>query len=344
VTVNFAITRGTGTLTGATVVTNSSGVATLGGWVLGPGMNCLSATVAAPGVAGSPVGFIATGIPASGPGYEISVQYLSCVTASQEAAFANAVTRWAGIITGDVADLSNVSLSPGLCGSNAPGLLNRNIDDLLIFATIEPIDGPGKILGSAGPCFIRIPGNLPVIGLMRFDVADIDMLEASGQLTNVILHEMGHVIGIGSLWSLFGLLQQASPVGGPPLDTYDNGAGAIAGFDAIGGTTYTQGNKAPVENMFSSGTINAHWRESVLANELMTGFLNGSGPNPLSLLTVRSLADFGYTINPAAADPFFLTLALRANAPPEVLIRLQDDVFAGPLYTIDGRGRLLRVR
>ncbi len=342
VTVNFAITRGTGTLSEASVVTNALGLATVGSWVLGPGVNCLTATVAAPGVAGNPVSFVATGLSPRGPGYDISVQYLSCVTGPQEAAFANAVSRWGGIVTGDVADLANVSLSPGLCGSNAPALVNRTIDDLLIFATIEPIDGPNKILGSAGPCFIRIPGNLPVIGLMRFDVADVDMLEASGQLTNVILHEMGHVLGIGSLWSTFGLLQQPSPVGGPPNDTHDNGAGAIAGFDAIGGSTYTQGNKVPVENMYSSGNINVHWRESVLANELMTGFLNIGSPNPLSLLTVRSLADFGYTINLAAADPFFLTLAVRVDAPPEVLIRLQDDVFMGPLYTIDAHGQIGR--
>ncbi len=344
VTVNFAITRGTGSLSGASVVTNASGVATVGGWILGSGANCLTATVAAPGISGNPVSFVATGIPASGPGYEVSVQYLSCVTAPQEAAFVSAVARWSTIITGDVVDLAGLTFSPGLCGTNAPALVNRTVDDLLIFATIEPIDGPGRILGSAGPCFIRVANNLPVIGLMRFDVADIDALEAGGQLTSVILHEMGHVIGIGSMWNNFGLLQQASPVGGPARDTYHNGAGAIAGFDAIGGATYTQGNKVPVENMYSSGTINSHWRESVLGSELMTGFLNSNSANPLSLLTVRSLADFGYQINLSAADPFFLTLSLRVDPAPEVLIRLQDDVFTGPLYTIDAQGRMLRIR
>ena len=133
---------------------------------------------------------------------------------------------------------------------------------------------------------MRVPGNLPVIGRMRFDVADLDNIQQTGQLSNVIIHEMGHVLGIGTLWNTFGFLQNPSPVGGPPLDTFHSGPNAIQGFNAIGGNTYTQGNKVPVENQFAAGTINSHWREGVLANELMTGFIN-NGANPLSELTVR---------------------------------------------------------
>jgi hypothetical protein len=272
------------------------------------------------------------------------VQYLTCVTAPQEAAFSNAVARWGAAITGDVVDLLISSIPAGSCGSNSPAITNRTIDDLLIFATIEPIDGPGAVLGSAGPCFIRNPSNLPVIGRMRFDVADIDALQANGRLTDVILHEMGHVIGVGTMWGTFGFLQMPSPVGGPAQDTHMNGASAIQGFNSIGGNTYTLGNKVPVENMFSSGTINAHWRESVLATELMTGFINVGSINALSELTVRSLADFGYVVNPAAADPFHLTLNLRQEGPPEVVIELLNDVIAGPIYRIDSRGRVIRVR
>jgi hypothetical protein len=341
--VTFAITRGTGSLTGANAVTDLNGVAAPASWILGAGVNCLTATVAGTGIGGNPVGFVATGISPIGAGYEITVQYLTCVTAPQEAAFSNAVSRWGAAITGDVANLLVTGIAAGSCGSNAPAIQNRTIDDVLIFATIEPIDGPGQVLGSAGPCFIRNGSDLPVIGRMRFDVADIDALQANGRLTDVILHEMGHVIGIGTMWSTFAMLQMPSSVGGPVQDTHMNGANAIQGFNNIGGDTYTGGNKVPVENMFGSGTINSHWREGVLANELMTGFLN-TGINPLSELTIRSLADFGYVVNPAAADPFHLTLALRQGGTPEVLIALVNDVIAGPLYRIDSSGRVIRVR
>lgn len=34
-------------------------------------------------------------------------------------------------------------------------------------------------------------------GSMRFDIDDISDLESGGTFENVIIHEMGHVIGIG---------------------------------------------------------------------------------------------------------------------------------------------------
>jgi hypothetical protein len=179
---------------------------------------------------------------------------------------------------------------------------------------------------------------------MQFDVADLNALETSGRLGAVILHEMGHVLGIGTLWSHLGLLQNPSTAAAP-LDTYFTGAGAIAGFNAIGGNTYTGGQKVPVENTGGPGTMNGHWRESVLQNELMTGFLNSNVANPLSVLTARSLADLGYAVDPAAADPFFLTLSVRADGgAPQPGLRLHNDLYTGPLYTLSRTGERTRIR
>ena len=59
VAVTFAVTNGGGSVTGASPVTDATGVATVGSWTLGSGLtNSLSATVAS--VAGSPVVFSAT--------------------------------------------------------------------------------------------------------------------------------------------------------------------------------------------------------------------------------------------------------------------------------------------
>jgi len=41
----------------------------------------------------------------------------------------------------------------------------------------------------------------------------------------------------------------------------------------------------PVEAGGGPGTALAHWRESVMTNELMTGYIN-LGKNPLSLVTI----------------------------------------------------------
>jgi hypothetical protein len=174
---------------------------------------------------------------------------------------------------------------------------------------------------------------------MSFDVADMNSLEASGGLNAVILHEMGHVLGIGTLWSDFGLLQ--NPSGTTVLDTWFSGAQALIGFNAIGGSTYTGGQKVPVENKGGQGTANGHWRETVLGRELMTGYLE-TGATPLSVLTVRSLTDLGYTVDVSRADAFSMALSLQAG-PSRQRLDLGNDVWTGPRFTIDRQGRKTRI-
>jgi hypothetical protein len=264
------------------------------------------------------------------------------MTASQRQVFQSSAAKWSTIIKGDVPDASG-AIQENACGSGTPSL-NHTYDDLLIMAAVTDIDGPGQVLGQAGPCFLRNAGGLPVIGVMQFDVADLNSLETRGQLGSVILHEMGHVLGIGTIWSRLGLLQNRSTADAP-LDTYFSGAGAAAAFDVIGGTTYTGGQKVPVENTGGPGTMNGHWRESVLRNELMTGYLNSNSTNPLSVLTARSLGDLGYVVDATAADPFFLTMSLSADgSASQPGLRLHNDIYAGPQYTLSRTGERTRIR
>ena len=176
---------------------------------------------------------------------------------------------------------------------------------------------------------------------MRFDTDDLDTIEAWGQLESVILHEMGHVLGLGTLWD--GFLQNPSLPGPRGADTHFNGPVAIETFDLVGGIDYTGGEKVPVENeQGSTGTRDAHWRESVFATELMTGFLNGGVTNPLSIVSVGSFGDLGYTFSLAAADPYAPPLAAGVAPATARRLELGDDVWRGPLYVLDARGRILR--
>jgi hypothetical protein len=354
--VTFAVTGGAGTLTQSVVTTDANGVARVGSWTLGAGggINTLTATVSGNVVTNPVITFEASGCTGSGStaGFTINVCFLTPVTASQRAAFVNAAARWSSIITGNLSEIP-VNLSVPACGSNAPAL-NMTIDDVLIFARIENIDGPGAVLGSAGPCYFRSTSpNLPIIGQMRFDSADLPGLEASGQFNNVILHEMGHVLGIGirvtisgtpTLWSPF--LVDPSPAGAPTtapsLDTYFSGSAAIAAFDQM--MPGYSGAKVPVANVGSAGSINQHWRESVLGAELMTPNLNSAVPNPLSILTVMSLQDIGYSVNPAAADMQVMSSMQAEAAAASPKIHLGDDVVIDQIHTIDTRGRVTRVR
>lgn len=337
--VNFAITGGGGVLSGASVVTNANGIATVGSWTITAGANALTATVVDTGtVVGNPVTFTETGDPQA---YHVDVRFITAMTPTQQAAFTSAAAKWESVIFGDVPDVP-VTIPAGSCGTGSPGL-NETIDDIVIFAIIDSIDGPGKILGQAGPCFVRTFKKIPIVGVMQFDSADVANLITGGSFGLVIQHEMGHVLGYGTIWTANGLLVNPAFTGGvPPCDTTQDphftGSQALAAFDQIGGLNYVAGAKVPVENHGGAGTCDGHWRESVFKNELMTGFLN-IGSNPLSLETVASMGDLGYLVTYSAADPYVLSLmALRAETSQTIIMK--NDIMGLPIRVLDPLGRV----
>ena len=345
VPITFLVRSGGGTVTGPTVETDSNGVAAVGAWTLGDVAtpNTLSIVMSGDFAGSALVLFAAIGCtPNAAQGFSISVCFTTQVTSSQRDAFTQAAARWATVITGDVPDFAPTLAS--VCGSGIT--INQGVDDLMILATVQEIDGPGGTLGSAGPCIIR-SGSFPLIGTMRFDIADVATLESRSQFGSVILHEMGHVLGIGTLWPSRGLLRLPSTAT-DTLDTHFVGERAIAAFDQIGGATYTAGLKVPVENRGGPGTRNGHWRESVLRTELMTGFLNADVPNPLSVLTIASLIDLGYAASVEAADPFTFSASLQANASRSgtdgIGIHLGNDLYTGPVHSVGRDGRMVRIR
>lgn len=143
------------------------------------------------------------------------------------------------------------------------------IDDVMIVAVVEEIDGSGGTLARAGPCWVRKASRLPIYGRVTVDAADLERVEQRGGLDDLVVHEMGHVLGIGIIWDDLDLLQDPASEEHAP-DTYFTGPLAIAAFDEAGGRDYCCA-KVPVENTGGLGTRNGHWRESVLMDELMTG-------------------------------------------------------------------------
>lgn len=205
----------------------------------------------------------------------------SGLTASQQAAFQQAADKWESIIVGD---LPNATYN------------GRTIDDLLIDAKATSIDGVGNVLGQAGPDRFRNSSLLPYHGSMEFDSADLASMEADGTLVGVITHEIGHVLGIGTLWNAKGLIAGA----GTSNPRYI-GPNAVSAYNSVFQTSVTG---VPVENSGGSGTRDAHWKESVFGNEIMTGYVGPGLSLPVSRITVASLADLGYSVNLAAADAY----------------------------------------
>jgi hypothetical protein len=287
-------------------------------------------------------------------GFDIRFEFVTPATPTEQAAFTSAATKWEGLVTGDL-PTELVQLPFIFCG----GVADEYVDDLTIRVAITPIDGPGGILGQAGPCWLRSGSNLPALGVMQFDSDDTGRPDFG----DVVLHEMGHVLGVGSLWETFNLLSDDNgplddcfPVPGdppPPLttDPYFSGTAAIATFTSVafGGDMYA-GNAVPAENDHGAGTRCVHWRETVLDNELMTGFAESSGTMPLSELTVKSLADMGYAVAASGWDPFTCPACAppAPGAPPAAPeagdYQLLNDVLFLPLYSRDAQGRVIEVR
>lgn len=317
----FAVTQGGGSVSPTTSSTGANGRAsttfTLGTAATLP--QRISAGIPATSVL---VSFSATGTSPTSS-FDITLRFLSSATPSQQAAFNAARLQWQSLITGDLQNALLVA-NAGDCGAGSPAL-NEEVDDVVILVTLEPIDGADGTLGQAGPCAFR-SNDLPALGLMRFDTADLDAIEAAGQLQSLFLHEMGHVLGFGTVW--FGGLLAEPALGIPAgIDPHFTGSQAIAAFDAAGGSAYLDG-KVPVENTGGVGTADSHWRESVFLSELMTGFIN-AGQNPLSSVTVASLGDLGYVVNPSGADSYALPGLQRALVTGPTR-RLHNDILRFP--------------
>ena len=230
--------------------------------------------------------------PVISTGFPIELNFVVATNAAVRAVFERAALRWSSIIL----------------GPSVPVVLRdgERVEGVKIDVDISPIDGQFGILGQAGPTLIRNGNFLPIKGRMQFDSADVAALLNSGQLENTILHEMGHVLGIGTLWRFKSLLSGAG--GSNPIFT---GAAATREWEALSGITNSPG--VPVANVGGQGSRDAHFREAIFVAELMTPDLNPEvNPNPLSRMTIASLADIGYDVSFDAADPYTLPGRLQA--------------------------------
>lgn len=206
---------------------------------------------------------------------------------AQRAAFATAAARWGQIISADV-----------------PAVIidGETIDDVRIDAAGEFLDGPSGVLGQAGPIELRPGSFIPATGIMAFDAADLEQMEQDGSLVSVIIHEMGHVLGFGTIFDRVGLIMGA---GGP--DPEFTGENATREYGDLLGEG-PKPNSVPLANVGGPGTRDGHWREEVFGHELMTGLLD-AGANPISRMTIGAFEDLGYSVDYAAADAYRLPTA-----------------------------------
>ena len=360
VPVTYAVTSGGGTFSSSTATTALNGQAVLPSWRYGAaGPQALTAAAGS----AAPLTFSATATAVPISDFRINVSYpvvsgVSPPSDAVKAVFTAAVARWQGLIVGGLPPIalsgSNVIGPVSINTGPPPGIgvipciplvSNTTIKDVNIYVYIRPIDGTtgSNILGLATPIYFRDGSLLPFAGCMVFDSANIDELLAGGGLDEVILHEMAHVFGFGTIWDEKGLLIGKCPLSSTP--SFNGPSSQQAFLAALVPTGVYADPITPVEGdgACSDGTRDGHWSESVMGNELMTGFLN-QGSNPLSAITSASLRDLGYVVNDAPSDPYTVPsvpAALRTGG--TAANRINELRPRVPIIVTDHRGRTTQV-
>ena len=265
------------------------------------------------------------------PNFDIDIVWWagsgSSIPGSKRNPMRDARDRWEAAL--QPTELTNIIFEETVtCGDYSTD--SPTIDDHLVLIGMDEIDGRGGKLAGAGYCVRRSSDKTPVLSRIIIDKDDINRLSNS-YLERIMLHEFAHALGFtDNHWELFDLVDTGT-------DPHFKGSLATAAFNAAGGTNYS-GNKVPISS------DHAHWRKSVLTNELMTPTTSAEGTSPFSAITLQAMADIGYTVDLSQVDAF--TLSLGDLAPPDTsgeVFDLTDDVWIGPVMVVDSTGRILRV-
>lgn len=287
--------------------------------------------------------------------FDIELVFLDGGTDAQRDVVREAAARWESVIARDVVDWDHGQFSrvpAGTCGLGSPAVSDV-VDDIRVFVTFGGIDGIGLSVARAGPCWVRPyplegAGGIwlqPTLSALVLDLADLPQVESEGMLEALVTHQMAHALGFApEVWRRHGRLRDPSVPDRPNADTHFDGRHAVAAFDAAGGAGYT-GAKVPVENGGLEGVADMHWREGVFGDELMSALITGDS-QPLSLVTIESLYDIGYEVNPAEADAFSLSGAgaLGMMLPRGAVIDLGSDALGIPVRVLRMDHRRMKVR
>lgn len=208
-------------------------------------------------------------------GFNITIVFEGTWSQALYDIFVAAADFYTSLIVGDLPDVTTTT-------GRGRNRTTETIDDITITASLINIDGSGGVLGRAGPTSVRTDTSLPATAIMEFDLADADAFDAIGLFDDIVLHEMGHALGFGTIWDRLGLILDDNTFGG-----------AFASAEAL---LEFGSEDILIETDGGQGTAFGHWDDETYTNELMTGFI--SNPNYYSYTSAASYADLGYELAP----------------------------------------------
>lgn len=195
------------------------------------------------------------------------------------------------------------------------------------------------ITGSFGD-IVPYVGNIIISSSKMYTLKTTNHNDGKNSLYHVLLHEIGHILGIGTLWWDGDEIRTGSP-----LTSYDDngttkyyytGSNALREYKSY--FAYYNGSYndsfvgIPIEDNGGSGTAEGHAEEGVspvsadnrningifhpgLGTELMSGWLDEAPASaPLSKITLGFLEDMGYTVNYNLADLYIMSWPANTDA------------------------------
>ena len=228
----------------------------------------------------------------------------------QADAFAAALSRWQGVIT-DAQSSFDVSgyRPPGDCTNAVPDI----VSSVYICAEVAPItDESGgiveNVVGLAGPTLTRPRGETNITGttIMGFVKISPDIV-GDDIFNETIVHEIGHVLGIGMfqldmVWTLWNSSRLLTFKPGTKWDEniVDEAEGiytAEAG-NRVWKDTWGCTQPLPISN------DGGHWKEECFIDEALTPLLTQGEDARLSSMTLAAIEDLGYKVDYDAADQY----------------------------------------
>ena len=257
---------------------------------------------------------------------------ITCVSATQAQAQVNVITSDVSGVPPELGALileAEAIWEERLIGvsTELPLAIRLQVTSLRISNFVVAVDGPGGALAFAGPDSVlafESPVSsplsfddttntvvFPVVSSMFYDVADSIPAnqEESDFLLQTVVHEMGHCLGIGTVWTLNGLTGNQNPATNG-LTQYIGGKYALEEYRKAINEPLAQ--FVPLEQGGGPGSALSHWarvpgldfpdtneQDAMLA---FAGFFNDVGDlifpsQVITDITFGAMADIGFAVS-----------------------------------------------